>query len=193
MNDEELRARLVDLPKDAVILTSDVTPSVNPIISSAEKVMESYQNANKWLDSIKEYVLMELGCLFFSDYIHKLAHTMPVRFDKFGDILHTADIVVPYPATSAIANMPTDIPSTIDQIYSIVSAIRNSLLEFIKATQDTEGHALACSAEELLIDISKEYTNLYRMNRAYNNCNSSIIDFDKWVLEYLKYLDTLID
>jgi len=61
--------------------------------------MEAYQNANKWLDTIKEYVYTDLSCVFFSSFIHELAHTMPERFDKFGDILHTLNIKVPYPAT----------------------------------------------------------------------------------------------
>lgn len=190
MTDKELRSRLLS-PKleDAIV---DPTPSINPVLGAAEQVMASYQNANKWLDIIKEFVLMDLGCVFFSNYIHNLAHTMPGRFDKFGDILHTADIRVPYPATAYIATMPSDIPSVFQQVFDILVAISTSLRGFIKLTQDTECHAMACSAEELLVDIEGEYTNLYRMKRAYSACQDAI-KFDKWVAHYLNNLGNLID
>ena len=118
MNDKWLRDRLVGSISEDVV--EQPAPTANPVLSAAEQVMASYQNANKWLDSIKEFVLMDLGCVFFSNYIHNLAHTMPARFDKFGDILHTADIKVPYPATAAITTMPSDIPSVFQQVLDIL-------------------------------------------------------------------------
>ena len=190
MTDEELRARLMTLNSEDKVV--DPTPVVDPILGAAEQVMATYQNANKWLDIIKEYVLMDLGCVFFSTYIHNLAHTMPVRFDKFGDILHTANIKIPYPATAYIPNMPSDIPSTFQHIFDILGAISASLRNFIKLTQDTEMHALACSSEELLVDIEGEYTNLYRLRRAYSSCQDPI-KFDKYVNHYVNNLGTLID
>ena len=189
MTDEELRARLVTVTAEDVKLT---TPSTDPVLGAAELVMASYQNANKWLDSIKEFVLMDLGCVFFSNYIHNLAHTMPARFDKFGDILHTADIKVPYPATADIPNMPSDIPSVFQQIFDILGSISLSLRGFIKITQDTEFHAMACSAEELLIDIEGEYTNIYRLRRVYSS-NPDAIEFDKYVAYYVNNQGNLID
>lgn len=189
MTNEELRTRLVSGLKDVPV---DITPASNPVLIAAEQVMASYQNANKWLDSIKEFVLMDLSCVFFSNYIHNLAHTMPARFDKFGDILHTADIKVPYPATAGIPNMPSDIPSVFQQVLDILGAISTSLRGFIKITQDTEAHAMSCSAEELLVDIEGEYTDLYRLRRAYNS-SQDIIKFDKYVNHYINSKNTLID
>lgn len=192
MDDKWLRDRLVNsLAEDDHPEVSN-TSSTNSLESYITAVMESYQNANKWLDSIKEFVLMDLSCVFFSNYIHNLAHTMPARFDKFGDILHTADIKVPYPATSAIPNMPSDIPSVFQQIFDILGAISTSLRGFIKNTQDTEAHALACSAEELLVDIEGEYTDLYRLRRVYSSCQDTI-KFDKYVNHYLNSKNNLID
>ena len=190
MNDKWLRDRLVGSISEDVV--EQPAPTANPVLSAAEQVMASYQNANKWLDSIKEFVLMDLGCVFFSNYIHNLAHTMPARFDKFGDILHTADIKVPYPATAGIATMPSDIPSVFQQVLDILGAISTSLRGFIKITQDTEAHAMACSAEELLIDIEGEYTNIYRLRRVYS-INPDAIGFDKYVSHYVSNLSNLID
>lgn len=70
------------------------------LLSSARVVVSAYQNANRWLDSIKESILIDYNCPYFSKIVHNLAHTMPARFDKFGDILHTVNMKVPYPATS---------------------------------------------------------------------------------------------
>lgn len=190
MNDKWLRDRLVESISEDVV--EQPAPTANPVLSAAEQVMASYQNANKWLDSIKEFVLMDLGCVFFSNYIHNLAHTMPARFDKFGDILHTADIKVPYPATAVISNQPSDIPSVFQQVLDILGAISTSLRGFIKITQDTEFHAMACSAEELLIDIEGEYTNIYRLRRVYS-INPDAIGFDKYVSHYVSNLSNLID
>lgn len=201
MDDNKLRSLLskTNAPVDAedtstVPVDTPITsiPQSIDIATSAIGVMTAYQNANKWLDSIKEYVLMDLSCVFFSNYIHNLAHTMPARFDKFGDILHTADIKVPYPATAGIPNMPSDIPSVFQQVLDILGAISTSLRGFIKITQDTEFHAMACSAEELLIDIEGEYTDLYRLRRAYNS-SQDIIKFDEYVNHYINSKNTLID
>jgi hypothetical protein len=192
MTDDELKARLSSSITDDNLEDITESDSTDSILIAAERVMASYQNANKWLDIIKEYVLMDLGCVFFSNYIHNLAHTMPARFDKFGDILHTEDITVPYPATNYIPQVPTDIPSVFQQVFDILGAISTSLREFIKLTQDTENHAMACSAEELLVDISGEYTNLYRLSRVYSNCQDAI-KFDKYVAHYVNSLGNLID
>lgn len=191
MTDEELRARLVTGP-DIPVDDPEEVAMPNDLSMEASKVIEAYQNANKWLDIIKETLLMDHGCVFFSNYIHKLAHTMPARFDKFGDILHTVNISVPYPATPYIPTIPSDIPSAFSQIFNILNSITQSLRDFIKFTQDTDFHALACSTEELLVDISKEFTPLYRMQKVYTFCSDNI-KFDKWVAQYLNNAGNLID
>ena len=157
-----------------------------------EKVMCSYQNANKWLDTIKECVLMDIGCVFFSDYLHNLAHTMPERFDKFGDILHTEDMKVPYPTTNEIDEEPTDITSVFEKVFCILDCIKCSLSEFIDCTEECGYNSMKISAEGLLEDISTEYTNLKRMERTYQRVNDEI-EFDKWVEQYVNNLDSLLD
>lgn len=192
MTNEELRARLSTVVEDTIVLPDTGSNNTSTLHMTAEKVMESYQNANKWLDIIKEVLLMDIGCVFFSNYVHNLAHSMPVRFDKFGDILHTVDMKVPYPATGNIPNTPSDINGCFTMIFEIIKGISTSLREFIKITQDTEYHALACSTEELLIDIERENTNLFRMKRAYDICGDAI-KFDKYVAHYVSNLGNLID
>jgi len=162
------------------------------VIESATNVMASYQNANKWLDITKEFVYTNLGCVFFSSYIHELAHTMPVRFDKFGDILHTVNMKIPYPATDYIPLEPTNIDEVFNAIFSILDAIKNSLNDFIKCT-DEQYHGMACAAEGLLNDIEGEYPMLYRMQQEWAQCNGDNIKFDKYVNQFVKNKDDLTE
>ena len=136
---------------------------------------------------------MDCGCVFFSNYVHNLAHSMPVRFDKFGDILHTIDMKVPYPATEYIDNEPDGISESFDKICSILDSISSALVEFIGVAETSSHKAMAISAETLLEDIANEYTNLKRMRRAYETCEGDIIKFDKWCAQYINNLGKLID
>ena len=193
MTDAGLKARLMksnasDSDED---LVQEPQEPISPLLSSATNVMIAYQNANKWLDIVKETLLMDCGCTFFSNYIHNLAHSMPVRFDKFGDILHTMDMKVPYPATEYIESEPTSIAEAFDSVFSILLDISNALVEFIAAAESTD-KAAAISAETLLEEIANENTSLYRMRRAYLLCGDNI-KFDKWCAQYINNLGTLID
>ena len=54
----------------------------------ARGVVAAYQDAARFLDTIKEWVYIETGMIHTSEFIHRMAHEMPKRFDRFGDILH---------------------------------------------------------------------------------------------------------
>lgn len=195
MTDAELRARLSNADNRASLISSDTTSAISPVDlvrESSIRVMASYQNANKWLDTIKEELLMEYASVFFSNYIHELAHKMPVQFDKFGDILHTGDIKIVYPATEYIPYSLSDIESIFSAINEILYDINVKLRDFIKCTQDTNYHSMANAAEELLSNIDGENTHLYRMMKAYKACNSNIIAFDKWVAHYTQNMTNLL-
>lgn len=199
MKDEVLKAKLSKMiestgdPSVSVVLSTDVSEISNDssLVTSATAVMAAYQNANKWLDIIKETLLMDQGCVFFSNYVHNLAHTMPIRFDAFGDILHTIDMKVPYPATEYIDKEPESIKESFDKIFSILDSICESLATFVEYANASHKRAAAISAEDLLSDISNEYTNLKRMQRAYTQ-SGDIIKFDKWVASYVNNQTTLL-
>lgn len=195
MKDDVLKSRLSRIMKESTesVMVDVQVENPSSLGVSASNVMASYQNANKWLDIIKEYLLMDCGCVFFSNYVHNLAHSMPVRFDKFGDILHTIDMKVPYPATAYIDSEPSSVEESFDKICTILDSISSSLSEFIGVAESSSYKAMAVSAETLLEDISREYINLNRMRRAFNKCDGEVIKFDKWVAQYLNNLGTLID
>lgn len=160
--------------------------------TTSEQVMAAYQNANKWLDSTKEMVYTDLSCPFFSSWIHALAHTMPGRFDKFGDILHTVNMKIPYPATAGIPKEPQNIDEVFDMIFLVLDNIKASLNAFIKCTAE-EYHGMSCAAETCLNDIESEYPMLYRLQKKWEQCNNNIVEFDKYVMQYVEHKDDLLE
>lgn len=155
------------------------------------RVMESYQNANRWLDTIKESVLIDMGCPFFSDFIHGLAHMMPGRFDKFGDILHTRHLLVNYPATKELVNVPKDPYEVFVKITSIYDDITDALNEFIKVTTDTKLHYMANEAENLLMDLNDDLLAVGTIYKMLDS-NSNLATFDQWVRKYLEEKSKLL-
>lgn len=162
------------------------------VLEAAYGVMAAYQNANKWLDTVKEVIYTKLDSPFFSSFVHSLAHTMPGRFDKFGDILHTVNIEIPYPSTEELTDKPTDITSAFEIIFSSLDDIKSELNGFIKATDDRY-HGMACAAEGLLNDIEEEYPMLYRLRGKWNQCNGNTVEFDKYVMQYVEHKDGLLE
>lgn len=166
---------------------------INPcVVECAKKVMTAYQNANKWLDSTKEAVYSDMNCPFFSSFIHELAHKMPGLFDDFGDILHSANIKVPYPATEEIHEEPTNIDEVFIVLFGVLDEIEHSLNEFINCTAD-EYHGMAVDAENCLSDIESEYPMLYRLKGAWGNSHDDMITFDKFVCQYVDHKDDLLE
>lgn len=132
-----------------------------------------------------------MNCPFFSSYIHELAHTMPGRFDKFGDILHTINMEIPYPATAEIEKKPETIDDAFGIIFGVLDAIKEKLNAFIKCT-DEKYHGMACAAEACLNDIEGEYPMIFRLQAKWNQCNDDMVDFDKYVMQYVEHKDDLL-
>lgn len=158
---------------------------------TAREVIASYQNANRWLDTVKEVVYTKFNCPFFSSYIHKLAHTMPERFDRFGDILHTLNLEIEYPATAELTKKPQDIGQAFAIIFSILNDIKDRLTAFIKCT-DEDNHGMSCATEACLNDIEQEYPALYRLQAIWQECGD-MIEFDKYVGQYVEHKDKLVE
>lgn len=162
------------------------------VVDTPTQVMAAYQNANKWLDSVKEFLYIEMSCPFFSSYVHSLAHSMPERFDKFGDILHTDNIQIPYPTTVELETELTSISDAFEVIFMSLDNIKQSLNDFIKDVDDIK-HGMACSAETLLNDIESEYPMLFRLKDKWEQCNEDSVEFDKYVQQYIDHKDDLLE
>jgi len=159
---------------------------------TAAEVMVAYQNANKWLDSVKEAIYINMNCPFFSSFVHELAHSMPPRFDVYGEILHTINMEIPYPATAEISKKPANLEEAFTIIFSTLDAIKTALNAFIKCT-DEKYHGMACAAEACLNDIEGEYPMLYRLQAKAKECGEDTITFDKFVGQYNEHKSDLLE
>lgn len=177
---------------DEVEEVIEVEEETSCLEKTANEVMCAYQDANKWLDSVKEAIYIKMNCPFFSSFVHNLAHTMPARFDKFGDILHTINMEIPYPATAEIAEKPVTLDEAFDVIFDTLDEIKVALNAFIKCT-DEENHGMACAAEACLNDIEGEYPMLYRLQAKAKECGEDTISFDKFVGQYIEHKSDLLE
>lgn len=159
--------------------------------TAAINVMAAYQNANRWLDSVKEAIYIKMNCPFFSSFVHELAHKMPQLFDEYGDILHTINMEIPYPATEEIEKKPDNLNEAFIIIFNILDAIKKALNEFISYV-DKEYHGMACSAENCLNTIENEYPNLYRLQAKAKECGDDTVSFDKFVGQFVEHKDELL-
>lgn len=167
-------------------------PVIEETDNSIVGVMGAYQNANKWLDSVKESLYTDLACPFFSSYVHQLAHSMPERFDKFGDILHTANIQIPYPTTLELDRELNSVDDAFAIIFEVVEAIQNNLVTFIRENDEAH-HGMSCAAEGLLNEIEEELPMLYRLRDKWEQCDGNTVEFDKFVQQYVDHKDDLLE
>lgn len=154
------------------------------IIQGASAVVSSYQNANRWLDSIKEILLIDFNCPYFSKIVHDLAHSMPVSFDKFGDILHTINLKVPYPTTLEYSSDIYNIEGLIGEVYSILDSIKLSLIQFkeiVERDQFTTPLSILC--DPLLSDIQEEYEYYIRVASQLPYYGDNLACWDKKAYE----------
>lgn len=167
-------------------------PKYDQLEPNVREVMSAYQNANKWLDTLKEHILINLECPYFSNVVHQLAHTMPGRFDQFGDILHTENLLIPYPSTAEWTSPIGDISSCISIVYSILDDIKRALTNFKRAAEICGCPAMSISCDVLLTDISGEYEFYYRAEGLLKYYGNNLAQWDKRCYEYYNTKDSLI-
>lgn len=195
----DIKEKIIDkLSNKEVTLDIVSTPRFgwdNPKYSILEEdvrdVMTAYQNANKWLDTIKEHVLINLHLPYFSHIIHELAHTMPSRFDQFGDILHKEGLMIPYPSTEEWSKSIGDVHNTISHIFDILDNIIESLNRF-RQTADLVSHSMSIDCDELINDISNEYQFFNLIDSQVEYFGQNLLGWDESVYRYWCEKDNLI-
>ena len=154
-------------------------PQYAELEEPAKNVIASYQNANRWLDTIKEHILINLNLPYFSDIVHQVAHMMPKRFDKFGDILHTRKLEVPYPSTEAWHDSIGDIENVFSIIYKILDAIQDSIIEFKNVAERTHCIDLSIRCDNLLVEITDDYQKFFTMEGQLDYYRTNLALWDK--------------
>lgn len=153
----------------------------SPLRDAARRVTAAMQQANRSLDALKEYVLIEIGLVHTSDAIHKLAHKQPGYFDQIGDLLHQRHLMQEYPATEEYTKRPKDMDEVFEEIMRLLRENDEALRDFIKVCDENAQYALARQAETIQIENSEDCTKFLQAWAMFDDGSSSATSFDNWV------------
>lgn len=154
----------------------------SPLRDAARKVTAAMQQANRSLDALKEYVLIEIGLVHTSDAIHELAHKQPGYFDQIGDLLHQRHLMQEYPATEEYTKRPKDMDEVFEEIIRLLRENDEALRDFIKVCDENAQYALARQAETIQIENSEDCTKFLAAWSMYDSTDASATSFDNWIL-----------
>lgn len=153
----------------------------SPVRDAARRVTAAMQNANRGLDSLKEWVLIEMGLVHTSDAIHELAHKQPKMWDELADILHQRHLMQEYPATEEYTKRPDDMDGVFEEIMRLLRENDEALKDFIRVCDENAQYALARQAETIQIENSEDCTKFLQAWAMFDDGSSSATSFDNWV------------
>ena len=161
-------------------------PEFGVLRDPARAVIAAYQNANRFLDAIQEYALIEEGMPNLSRAIHLQAHKYPARFDEFADMLHERHLMAEYPATPEM-DWREELKGIDDVFRAAVGAmedIQDALEAFHAVTDNAKFRPMCLKSEELMAQNSADYTKFLDMWARWDNDGGSKTSFDSWVRHY---------
>lgn len=152
----------------------------------AREVNAAYSDANKWLDTLKEYVYIEMGMPHLSDFIHAYAHKQLARLDTFGDLLHERHLMQVYPTTEELdiygeMGNGDDLDNVFELLIRCLEHVNEALEAFHVATDTGEFRAMALKTEELMLDNSRDYTEVLALWARWDEDGGSKTTFDNYV------------
>ena len=153
----------------------------SPLRDPARRVTAAMQQANRSLDALKEYVLIEIGLVHTSDAIHELAHKQPGYFDQIGDLLHQRHLMQEYPATEEYTKRPKDMDEVFEEIMRLLRENDEALKDFIRVCDENAQYALARQAETIQIENSEDCAKFLQAWAMFDEGSSSATSFDNWV------------
>ena len=162
-------------------------PQFSVLRDPARAVVAAYQDANRTLDTIQEYVLIEEGMPNLAHAIHSQAHMMPPRFDSFSNMLHERHLMAEYPATAEMdwREELHDLDDVFRCVILTMEGIQEALEDFRKVVDNTNFRPMALKAEELMTQNSADYTKFLDMWARWDNEGGSKTSFDSWVRHYV--------
>lgn len=159
---------------------------------ASRKVVDAYQNAQRWMDTIKEKLLIDHHLPYFSHIVHELAHTMPVRFDAFGQILHTENLEIYYPSTEEWSHAVPNVKDAINHIHNFLDSIQEALILFQSVARSCSCTSMAISCDTLITDISNERYFFFRAEEMLEFYGMNMSQWDKSVYQFWKEYKNLI-
>lgn len=153
-----------------------------PLRDPARRATASMQDAARGMDTLKEWVLVEMGLINTSNAIHLLAHAQPPRFDLVGDWLHQRHLIQEYPATAEYTKRPESLDEVFAEIIRMLDDIDAALKDFIRVSDELGLFALARQAETLQVTNSEDYEKWFYAWKMYDEADASPTSYDNWVL-----------
>lgn len=152
----------------------------------AREVVAAYQTAARFLDTVQESLLIEHGMVFTAQLIHNLAHKMPKRFDKFGDMLHERHLMVEYPATPELVERIEEPEKGFEIVIGVLDDVQEALEKFRNAAETPMLRPMAIAAEDLMLKNSRDYTMILELWTMWDSSNSKT-SFDSWAKKLGKH------
>lgn len=161
-------------------------PKYGVLRDPARAVIAAYQTANRFLDTIQEYALIEEGMPNLSAAIHRQAHQYPGRFDSFADMLHERHLTAEYPATAEMdwREELKDLDDVFRCVLSAMEDIQDALEAFHAAVDNAQFRPMALFTEELMTQNSADYTKFLEMWARWDSDGGSKTSFDSWVRHF---------
>ena len=161
-------------------------PAFSVLRDPARGVIAAYQDANRILDAIQEFCLIEEGMPNLSAAIHFQAHQFPARFDSFADMLHERHLMAEYPATAEMdwREEIKDLDDVFRCTLAAMEDIHDALEAFHAVTDNAKFRPMALFTEELMTQNSADYTKFLEMWARWDNDGGSKTSFDSWVRHF---------
>ena len=147
-------------------------------------VTSAFGRANHFLDTIQEGVYIEAAMPYTSRYIHNVAHKMLKWLDDFSDILHERHLMTIYPPVPQLDEDVRDMNRVFEIVIQIFDEVQEALESFHSACETSAMRPLAIKTENLMMDVSAEYTNILAMANMWER-GVSHSSYDNWVLHLM--------
>jgi len=157
-------------------------PKFAPLREPMRAVVSAYQAANRYFDTCQEYTLIEQGLVATSKWLHSIAHTFPLDFDGFIDVLHELHLMGEYPETPELdwRKELTDMQDVFGLCAKVLENNQEALETFYAVTDNAELRPLALKAEEMMLANSAKRTELLEGWAMYDEGGSKT-SFDNWI------------
>lgn len=159
-------------------------PKYAPLREPSRRVMQSMRTAMAYLDSVKEYVLLEMGLPFTSLAIHEQAHEYGDMWDEFTDIMHQRHLMMEIPPTPELERRVENMDDAFEIIVERINEIENALVEFIRVCDEMMIYPLARQAETIQIENSEDLERWLIAGTMWENRHSDT-SFDSWMMRLL--------
>jgi hypothetical protein len=130
-------------------------------------------------------VLIDSGMPNTAQVIHNMAHTFPVKFDRFIDMLHEQHLKGEYPATAELTEPIESVDKAFELVVAALDNVKTALIEFRSVTDNDDLRPMSLYAENALQENSADYTNILFMWKMWDE-NGDKAAYDKWAKQFGK-------